>query len=574
VIPLQEFQKRPRVLTVGGGLTALEAASQLIALGYEVLVAYPEAEWQPVHSLVPEEQALAGYARDLIERLGTHGKLTFSPETRIRAINGFAGDFEVRLQSSQKEWVEAVGAILLAPELAAEAEPVPGPLKSSRQIVPLDHLVQELSDLPGASRQGLSLNSTNYVAFLIGLDGAGTAADMAQALKTALILRQESESQVYFFTAQVKVAEEGLERLYLECREAGVVFFKFDREGPEWEAQGDRVRLRFTDLLLGQPFELTPDLLVIQSRQTLPDEMRSLAVATRLGMDRSGYLQPGNVHLWPHGLERTGIFAAGPGKGPRMASAAVEEGRGAALSVHQFFEGVPREPLDREVVVDKGLCTVCLTCLRYCPHQAIGWTHRIFIHPLACRRCGICASECPMDAIQIAGYSDPEVEQRLGEITGKWEKEPPDEPRIVIFGCRRSAGVAWEEMTQDARRRAQGEITEETAGRTWEQGSVAFIGLPCAGKVDPDLLLKALALGAEGVLVLACPEENCRSLHGNTYARRRMEEARDYLEDAGIDGRRLRFEPISSNRVFLLDEILQDFIQSINGLEGRGVREA
>ena len=33
VIPLQEFQKRPRVLVVGEGLTALEAASQLIAFG-------------------------------------------------------------------------------------------------------------------------------------------------------------------------------------------------------------------------------------------------------------------------------------------------------------------------------------------------------------------------------------------------------------------------------------------------------------------------------------------------------------------------------------------------------------
>ena len=77
-----------------------------------------------------------------------------------------------------------------------------------------------------------------------------------------------------------------------------------------------------------------------------------------------------------------------------------------------------------------------------------------------------------------------------------------------------------------------------------------FIGLPCAGKLDPDFLLKALSLGADGVLVLACPEENCRSHHGNTYARDRLAEARDYLEEAGIDGRRLRFEHISSNQVF------------------------
>jgi quinone-modifying oxidoreductase, subunit QmoB len=276
-------------------------------------------------------------------------------------------------------------------------------------------------------------------------------------------------------------------------------------------------------------------------------------------MDPSGYLQSGNVHLWPQGLDRTGIFAAGPGKGPQMISTAIEEGRGAALAVHHFFKGVAVEPLDREVVVDRGLCTVCLTCLRFCPHQAIGWTHRVFIHPLACRRCGICASECPMDAIQIAGYSDAEVEQRLLETSGQWEKEGDGEPRILVLGCRRSAGMAWEEV-RGAGRRAQGD----------KNGSVEFIGLPCAGKLDTDVLLKALALGADGVLVLACPEENCRSNRGNSYARDRLAEARGYLQEAGIDGRRLRFEHISSNRVFLINEVLQDFKESLNRLGAYG----
>ena len=222
------------------------------------------------------------------------------------------------------------------------------------------------------------MSSASYAAFLIGLNGAGGTAAMAQALKSAVILREKFEAQVYFFSGQVKVAEEGLERLYLEGREAGVVFFKLDEEKLEFLKSDDQVTLQFIDPLLGQPFELSPDLLVIDSRPMLSAEMQSLALSAHLGMDRSGYLQSGNVHLWPQGLDRTGIFAAGPGKGPLMVSTAIEEGRGAALAVHRFFQGSPLEPLDREVVVDQGLCTLCLTCLRFCPHQAIGWTHRIF----------------------------------------------------------------------------------------------------------------------------------------------------------------------------------------------------
>jgi coenzyme F420-reducing hydrogenase delta subunit/NAD-dependent dihydropyrimidine dehydrogenase PreA subunit len=562
VIPLQEFQKRPRVLVVGEGLTALEAASQLVAFGYEVLLAYPGEQFQAVRSLLPEDREMSGHARELAEGLGNQGKIALFPETSIKSITGFAGDFEVRLQSPPKEWNEQVGAVLLAPELVSRGSSSSEPLGPSRQIIPLGHLVEELIAPSGSSPELHSLTSASYAAFLIGLNGAGGTAVMAQALESAVILREKFGAQVYFFTGNVKVAEEGLERLYLEGRDAGVVFFKLGEENLEFLKKDDRVTLQFIDPLLGQPFELSPDLLVIDSRPALPAAIQSLAESARLGMDPSGYLQSGNVHLWPQGLDRTGIFTAGPGKGPQMVSAAIEEGQGAALAVHQFFEGRPVEPLDREVVVDKGLCTVCLTCLRFCPHQAIGWTHRIFIHPLACRRCGICASECPMDAIQIIGFSDSDVEQRLTEISGQWEQEAASEPRILVFGCRRSAGIAWEEA-RSAGRRAQVE----------KNGSVEFIGLPCAGKLDPDFLLKALSLGAEGVLVLACPEENCRSNHGNTYARDRLAEARGYLEEAGIDGRRLRFESISSNQVYFLKEVLQEFKQRLKGAEG-GVRGA
>ena len=506
-------------------MTALEAASRLIAFGYEVLVAYPEAELQKVNSLLPEDRELTEYARALADRLGSQGKVFLFQESVVRSISGFAGDFEVQIQSPQKKWLEPVGAIVLAPELVSTGTSFPDPLNSSGQIVLLDQLVEELGAPPGASRAINSLNSASYAAFLIGLNGAGGTAAMAQALESAIILRKKFEAQVYFFTGNVKVAEEGLERLYLEAREVGVVFFKLADEKLEFLNKDDQVKLQFIDPLLGQPLELLPDLLVVDSRPLLPAAVQSLALSTQLGLDPAGYLQSGNVHLWPQGLDRTGIFAAGPGKGPLMVAAAIEEGRGAALSVHQFFEGRPADPLDREVVVDKGLCTVCLTCLRFCPHQAIGWTHRIFIHPLACRRCGICASECPMDAIQIAGYSDSEVEQRLLEISRQWEKIAGGEPRIVVFGCQRSAGVAWDEVTQGGRRKAQGEKEEIPTSWTWDQGSVEFIGLPCAGKLDPDFLLKALSLGADGVLVLACPEENCRSNHGNTYARDRLAEA-------------------------------------------------
>ena len=268
-------------------------------------------------------------------------------------------------------------------------------------------------------------------------------------------------------------------------------------------------------------------------------------------MDKSGFLQPANVHFLPQISLREGIFIAGPGKGPMLPQVCLEEAGATALSVHHFFEGRTSEPMNQEVTVDKGLCTLCLTCLRFCPHQAVGFTHRVFIHPLACRRCGICAGECPMDAIQINGFSDEAVETKLEIILGRWDQTESNQPRIIIFGCQRSAGAAWEAVQ---------------SSKFKVENKVEFISLPCAGKLDPAHILKAFSLGADGVMILACPEENCRSVYGNTYARERILETRQYLEEAGVNPERIRFENISSNMEWYLKEVIESFMQQISKL--------
>jgi len=311
------------------------------------------------------------------------------------------------------------------------------------------------------------------------------------------------------------------------------------------------VVLQFEDTILKRPFKLTPDFLVFDSRHSLPSEILEIALSAGLGMDESGFFQPANVHFIPQDSQREGIFYAGPGKGPVTSQVCIEEAGAAALAVHHFFEGRTSELMNREVSVDKGLCTLCLTCLRFCPHQAIGWAHRVFIHPLACRRCGICASECPMDAIQIAGYSDQEVEETLMALQARWEQPESGRPRIIVYGCERSAGVAWEKIE---------------SSKLKAQSNLEFISLPCAGKIDPDHILKAFSLGADGVLVLACPEKNCRSVHGNTYAWERILEIRKYMEEAGVHPDRIRFENLSSNMEWYLTELIRYYTDDLTEL--------
>src|SRR4030042_931645 len=86
-----------------------------------------------------------------------------------------------------------------------------------------------------------------------------------------------------------------------------------------------------------------------------------------------------------------------------------------------------------------------------------------------------------------------------------------------------------------------GGVPVEMAGlrRLQYPAGVKVLSVPCTGTVAPLHLLKALEQGADGVLVVACPEGNCHHLNGNLRAAKRLAQARGLLQQAGLAPERL-----------------------------------
>ena len=72
--------------------------------------------------------------------------------------------------------------------------------------------------------------------------------------------------------------------------------------------------------------------------------------------------------------------------------------------------------------------------------------------------------------------------------------------------------------------------------------AVRVLPVPCTGSVGTIDLLRALERGADGVLLVACPEGNCHHLNGNLRAARRVAQARELLRQAGLAPERLALE--------------------------------
>jgi F420-non-reducing hydrogenase iron-sulfur subunit len=76
---------------------------------------------------------------------------------------------------------------------------------------------------------------------------------------------------------------------------------------------------------------------------------------------------------------------------------------------------------------------------------------------------------------------------------------------------------------------------------------VRIIRVPCSGRVDPLMILRAFREGADGVLVSGCHPGDCHYIEGNYYARRKIIALKKLLDHVGIDPRRFRVSWVSAS---------------------------
>jgi len=96
--------------------------------------------------------------------------------------------------------------------------------------------------------------------------------------------------------------------------------------------------------------------------------------------------------------------------------------------------------------------------------------------------------------------------------------------------------------------------------------NVKIIRLMCSGRVEPDFIVKALELGADGVLVTGCHIGDCHYISGNEKAEKRIEMTADLLDILGLGRDRLRLEWISASEGEKFAKTMNEFTEKICSL--------
>ena len=88
----------------------------------------------------------------------------------------------------------------------------------------------------------------------------------------------------------------------------------------------------------------------------------------------------------------------------------------------------------------------------------------------------------------------------------------------------------------------------------------------CSGRVNPLFVLKALSIGADGVLILGCHPGDCHYIEGNYKTLRRIPLLKKLLKQFGFEEERLRLEWVSASEGAKFAEVANNFTQTIRNL--------
>jgi formate dehydrogenase beta subunit len=194
-------------------------------------------------------------------------------------------------------------------------------------------------------------------------------------------------------------------------------------------------------------------------------------------------------------------------------------------------------------------CATCLNCLRVCPYHVpyLDDSGTIQIPADQCQACGICVAECPANAIVLRKPRDRRhIAEELDHIF-RSAQQSSLQPLIIGFGCQ--YGLFGTGTLANLCREAQAGI--------W------IVPVLCVATVEPEHIMRAFEMGAEGVFIAGCGEQ-CARENTAFWLAQRIDKVQKALVQLGLEPERVQafnLRATDKDPVQAMDEFTQQIGQ-------------
>jgi F420-non-reducing hydrogenase iron-sulfur subunit len=134
------------------------------------------------------------------------------------------------------------------------------------------------------------------------------------------------------------------------------------------------------------------------------------------------------------------------------------------------------------------------------------------------------------------------------------DREDEKDKKVVVFACH------WCHY---------GGTDIKERGQSAYPPGVKIVRLTCTGRIGPNFILKAFQHGADGVMVMGCPEEDCHYADGSRSYREKESVVTDLISSMGIASSRYRTLWTSPGDGEEFNSTVEEFVKGL----GRGESE-
>jgi heterodisulfide reductase subunit A len=333
---------KENIVIIGGGIAGMEAAKQLLILGYTPIIIEQEdhlgghvAQW---HKLFPDMTS----SHELIGNLSKQIKdANVFLETKVNSINALGDSYNVILNNG----VNIVAKAIL---IAAGFHLFDAAKKEEYGYGVYDRVITN-ADLEAWFNHRADERipeKPKAVGFVHCVGSRDLKAGNSQcskvccttAIKQAIEIKEVfPETEVYCFYMDLRLFGKKYEDFYINAqRDFGVHFIR-GRVSEVGETIDNRVQVKAEDTLTGKPLKVTLDLLVLMSGMVCNPRTNELAEMIGLNIDDDGFLKSKDNVYTIMESNRPGIFYAGACTGTKTVPETVAEARAAVLSIHHYL---------------------------------------------------------------------------------------------------------------------------------------------------------------------------------------------------------------------------------------------
>lgn len=210
-----------------------------------------------------------------------------------------------------------------------------------------------------------------------------------------------------------------LEIMYRDACENGDIFLQFwDEDPPVVSRNGNGTMVTIRDMLSsGKEIEVDCDLVVLVTGM-VPRKDNKIADILKAPIGRDKFFNEIHPKLRPVETVIDGVLISGACQGPKNISESVKSSLSAASKANSLIKHGEIELKPTIASIDPDVCVWCDECTKACPFDAIikvqsGGKDVAGIVEARCKGGGMCLPVCPVNAINLKGYTDNEIDAMI-----------------------------------------------------------------------------------------------------------------------------------------------------------------